>query len=164
MLISLIINFKPMKKIFISIIVGLALFMRMANAENPVTLSNDVKTPGAVIALTNETFKQKVFNYEINREWKYEGKLPAIIDFYANWCGPCRQLSPRIEEIAKEYAGKIVVYKVDTDVERLLSQNLGISSLPTLLFIPVNGQPQVSMGALPKETLVKAVNEVLLVK
>lgn len=164
MLISLIINFKPMKKIFISIIVGLALFMRMANAENPVTLSNDVKTPGAVIALTNETFKQKVFNYEINREWKYEGKLPAIIDFYANWCGPCRQLSPRIEEIAKEYAGKIIVYKVDTDVERLLSQNLGISSLPTLLFIPVNGQPQVSMGALPKETLVKAVNEVLLVK
>ena len=164
MLISLIINFKPMKKIFISIIVGLALFMRMANAENPVILSNDVKTPGAVIALTNETFKQKVFNYEINREWKYEGKLPAIIDFYANWCGPCRQLSPRIEEIAKEYAGKIIVYKVDTDVERLLSQNMGISSLPTLLFIPVNGQPQVSMGALPKETLVKAVNEVLLVK
>lgn len=164
MLISLIINFKPMKKIFISIIVGLALFMRMANAENPVTLSNDVKTPGAVIALTDETFKQKVFNYEINREWKYEGKLPAIIDFYANWCGPCRQLSPRIEEIAKEYAGKIIVYKVDTDVERLLSQNMGISSLPTLLFIPVNGQPQVSMGALPKETLVKAVNEVLLVK
>ena len=164
MLISLIINFKPMKKIFISIIVGLALFMRMANAENPVTFSNDLKTPGAVIALTDETFKQKVFNYEINREWKYEGKLPAIIDFYANWCGPCRQLSPRIEEIAKEYAGKIVVYKVDTDVERLLSQNLGISSLPTLLFIPVNGQPQVSMGALPKETLVKAVNEVLLVK
>jgi thioredoxin 1 len=164
MLICIIINFKPMKKIFISILIGLALFIRMANAENPVTLSNDVKTPGAVIALTNETFKQKVFNYEMNREWKYEGKLPAIIDFYANWCGPCRQLSPRIEEIAKEYAGKIIVYKVDTDVERLLSQNMGISSLPTLLFIPVNGQPQVSMGALPKETLVKAVNEVLLVK
>jgi len=153
-----------MRKIFISIILGLALFMRMANAENPVTISNDVKTPGSVIALTNETFKQKVFNYEINKEWKYEGKLPAIIDFYANWCGPCRQLSPRIEEIAKEYAGKIIVYKVDTDKEGLLSQNIGISSLPTLLFIPVNGPPQISMGALPKETLVKAVNEVLLVK
>ena len=153
-----------MKKAYISIIIGLTFLMRMANAENPVTISNDVKTPGAVIALTNETFKQKVFNYEINKEWKYEGKLPAIIDFYADWCGPCRQLSPRIEEIAREYAGKIIVYKVDTDKEGLLSQNIGISSLPTLLFIPVNGPPQVSMGALPKETLVKAVNEVLLVK
>jgi thioredoxin 1 len=90
--------------------------------------------------------------------------MPVIIDFYADWCGPCRQLSPRIEEIAKEYAGKIIVYKVNTDKERELSQKLGIQSLPTLLFIPMKGQPQATMGALPKETLVKAVNEVLLVK
>jgi thioredoxin 1 len=157
-------KFNIMRRLFVSILLGFALFLSKTNAENPGLTTNDVKTPGAVIALTNETFKQKVFNYEINKEWKYEGKLPAIIDFYANWCGPCRQLSPRIEEIAKEYAGKIVVYKVDTDVERLLSQNMGISGLPTLLFIPVKGQPQLSTGALPKETLVKAVNEVLLVK
>ena len=99
-----------------------------------------------------------------DKVWQYEGNLPVIIDFYASWCGPCRMLSPMVEEIAKQYAGKIVVYKVDTDAERLLAQNMGISSLPTLLFIPVKGQPQTSMGLIPKETLMKAVNDILLVK
>jgi len=132
------------------------------NTQNNTT--NNTKISGNVIPLTNETFKQKVFNYEANKEWKFEGNLPVIIDFYADWCGPCRQLSPRVEEIAKDYAGKIIVYKVNTDAENLLAQNMGITSLPTLLFIPVKGQPQASMGALPKEDLVKAVNEVLLVK
>lgn len=113
--------------------------------------------------MTNDIFKLKVFNYEVNKEWKFEGNLPVIIDFYATWCGPCRMLSPKVEEIAREYAGKIVVYKVDTDKEPLLAQSMGISSLPTLLFIPVKGKPQASMGAVPKETLVKAINEILLV-
>ena len=72
-----------------------------------------------------------VFNYEVNKEWKYEGDKPAIIDFYADWCAPCRQLSPLVEEIAKEYAGKIVVYKVDTEKEKVLAQRLGITGLPT---------------------------------
>ena len=133
------------------------------NAVNPDASKNKTTASDAVVVLTNESFKQKIFNYDANTQWKYEGKLPAIIDFYASWCGPCRQLSPRVEEIAKEYKGKIVVYKVDTDAETLLSQNMGISSLPTLIFIPLNGQPQSTMGALPKETLIKVINEVLLV-
>ena len=105
-----------------------------------------------------------VFNYELNKEWKYEGNKPAIIDFYADWCAPCRQLSPLVEEIAKEYSGKIDVFKVDTDKERNLAQKLGITGLPTLLFIPATGKPQITMGALPKESLVKAINEILLIK
>lgn len=119
---------------------------------------------GDIIHLTNKEFKKMVFNYEVNKEWKYLGNKPAIIDFYADWCGPCRIMSPRLEEIAKEYADKIIVYKVNTDKERVLSENLGIQSLPTLVFIPKDGKPQASMGAIPKELLVKAINEVLLVK
>jgi thioredoxin len=117
-----------------------------------------------VIHLTNEQFKKMVFNYDVNKQWKYLGNKPAIIDFYADWCGPCRMMSPRLDEIAKEYAGKIIIYKVDTDKEQQLSSNIGIQSLPTLLFIPLNGQPQASMGVIPKETLVKAIQEVLLIK
>ena len=155
-----------MKKIIISLSLGLIVLLSNCNAGNPEKTKNSTGTsvPMAVIVMTNETFKQKVFNYDKNKEWKYEGNLPAIIDFYASWCGPCRQLSPRVEEIAKKYAGKIIVYKVDTDAEQLLAQNMGIQSLPTLLFIPIKGQPHSSLGAVPIETLEKAIHEVLLVK
>lgn len=121
-----------------------------------------VSADAAVISLTDATFRQMVFDYEKNKEWKYEGTMPAIIDFYADWCAPCRQLSPVIEELAREYSGKIVVYKVDTEKEKQLAMKIGITALPTLLFIPVEGKPQVSMGALPKATLEKAINDVLL--
>lgn len=155
-----------MKKVFILSALCFTLLLSNCNAGNPEKTKSTVNTTesGSVIVLTNEVFKQKIFNYEKNKAWKYEGNVPVIIDFYATWCGPCRILSPKVEEIAKQYAGKIVVYKVDTDAEQLLAQSMGISSLPTLLFIPVKGQPRASMGAVPKESLVKAINEILLVK
>jgi len=155
-----------MKKVIILSSLCFTLLFSNCNAGNPEKTKNNANATAssAVNVLTNEIFKQKVFNYEKNKEWKYEGNLPAIIDFYASWCGPCRMLSPKVEGIAKQYAGKIVVYKVDTDAEQLLAQNMGISSLPTLLFIPLKGKPQATMGVVPKESLVKAINEILLVK
>ena len=112
--------------------------------------------------LTAVSFKQKVFDYEKNKEWKYEGDLPCIVDFYADWCGPCKRVSPILEDLSKEYAGKIRVYKVNTDQERELSSAFQIQSIPSLLFVPKTGQPQMSMGAIGKEDFVKAINEVLL--
>ncbi len=111
--------------------------------------------------LTLETFKQKVFNYEKNTEWKFEGDKPAIIDFYADWCGPCKMVAPILEELSKEYDGKLNIYKVDTESEQELASVFGIKSIPSLLFVPKDAQPQMAQGALPKDSLKKAFKEVL---
>jgi thioredoxin 1 len=152
-----------MKKIITLTAIFTLLLITVIIAAKPEKKTTEGENNITVVQLTNDTFKKMVFNYEKNKEWKYEGTKPAIIDFYATWCGPCTRLSPLVEEIAKEYSGKIVVYKVDTDREKVLSQNMGISGLPTLLFIPVKGRPQASMGLIPKETIVKAINNVLLI-
>jgi thioredoxin len=112
--------------------------------------------------LTKETFLNKVFNYEVNKEWKFEGELPCLIDFYADWCQPCKMVAPILEELSKEYSGKINIYKIDTEAEVELAGAFGIRSIPSLLFVPMNGQPQMAMGALPKDTLKKAIEDVLL--
>ena len=111
--------------------------------------------------LTAETFKEKVFNYSINKEWKFEGEKPCMIDFYADWCMPCKMVAPILEELQQEYDGKLNIYKVDTEVERELAGIFGIQSIPSLLFVPKDGQPQMAMGALPKDTFKKAIKDVL---
>ncbi|MBL0145028.1 MAG: thioredoxin [Chitinophagaceae bacterium] len=116
----------------------------------------------ATIKLTTQDFKQKVFNYETEKDWKYTGKLPAIIDFYADWCGPCKMVAPVLEELSNEYAEKLHVYKVDTDVEQELAAVFGIQSIPTLLFIDAAGEPVMQPGALPKYLLKKIIEEKLL--
>lgn len=112
--------------------------------------------------LTNETFKQKVFNYEANKEWKFEGQLPCIIDFYADWCGPCKMVAPILEELSTEYEGKVNIYKVNTEEQQELAAAFGIQSIPSILFCPMNEQPQMAMGALPKQSFVQAINDILL--
>lgn len=116
-----------------------------------------------VVHLTTQDFKEKVFDYEKGSEWKYEGTLPAIIDFYADWCGPCKMVAPVLEDLAREYAGKILVYKVDTENEQEVASVFGIQSIPTLLFVPKEGQPQAAMGALPKQTFEKVIKDLLLI-
>jgi len=111
--------------------------------------------------LTNETFKEKIFNYEVNKDWKFLGSTPAIIDFYADWCGPCKVVAPILEELKEEYGDKLDIFKVNTEEQRELSSIFGIQSIPSLLFIPKEGQPQMAMGALPKETFKQAISEVL---
>lgn len=114
--------------------------------------------------LTLETFKQKVFDFEKNKEWKFEGDKPCLIDFYADWCQPCKMVAPILEQLADEYAGKINIYKVNTEEQQQLAGIFGVQSIPSLLFVPKEGQPQMAMGALPKDTFEKAIADVLKVE
>ena len=114
--------------------------------------------------LTKQTFLEKVFNYEKNKDWTFEGNLPAIIDFYADWCGPCKMIAPVLEELSDAYAGKINIYKVDTEAEQELAAAFAIRSIPSMLFIPMNEQPQMANGALPKQELHKLIQDVLKVE
>jgi len=114
------------------------------------------------IKLTTEDFKQKVFDYTQEQEWKYQGTMPAIIDFYADWCGPCKMVAPVLEELAGEYEGKLIIYKVDTEKEVELSAVFGIQSIPSFLFIPNEGKPMMQPGALPKNMFKKVIDENLL--
>lgn len=110
--------------------------------------------------LTKEDFLTKVMDYKNNpTEWKYLGDKPAVIDFYASWCGPCKMMAPIMDELAKEYEGKVYIYKIDTEAEEELAQIFGIRSIPSLLFIPMDGKPMMSQGALPKAELKKIINE-----
>lgn len=163
-----------MKNLAIILIAVLTISMGCTNSKEK-TQTTETKTEKSVVEksseietktvhLTNDTFKEKVFNYEVNKEWKYEGDKPCIIDFYADWCGPCKAIAPVLEELAKEYDGEVIIYKVNTEQQKELSAAFGIRSIPSLLFVPATGQPQMSQGALPKEQFVKVIDEFLLNK
>lgn len=114
--------------------------------------------------LTKESFKEKVFDFEKSKEWCFAGELPCIIDFYADWCGPCKMVAPVLEQLAKDYAGKINIYKINTEQQHELASIFGISSIPSILFVPKSEKPQMSLGALPKVAFEKAIKDVLKVE
>ncbi len=157
-----------MKKSIFALMTGLAMCISLeasgcTSADQKASQKEKPKTE--VIHLSKADFLKKVADYEKNPEkWVYLGKQPAIVDFYADWCGPCRQIAPILEELAGAYKGKIVVYKINVDHEKDLAAAFGISSIPTLLFIPMDGTPKVVMGAQPKETLKATIDNFLLKK
>jgi thioredoxin len=156
------------KTIFIGLLLGFILLaFAGTNKENKTTEKNklkEVKQMGT-IHLTKADFLSKVANFETNpTEWKYLGDKPCIIDFYASWCGPCKIVAPILEDLSKEYEGQIYFYKVDTEAEQELAGAFGIRSIPSILFCPMTGAPQMAQGALPKETFRQAINEILLGK
>lgn len=155
-----------MKKLFL--ILSAVLFAACgttSQASNSTENSDSTNMTAQTIHLTKAEFLAKVANFETEKgEFKFLGDKPAIIDFYATWCGPCKTIAPILEDLAKEYAGKIVIYKVDTDKEQELAQAFGIRSIPSLLFIPMSGQPQMVQGALPKAELKRTIKEVLKVE
>ncbi|MBR6492127.1 MAG: thioredoxin fold domain-containing protein [Bacteroidales bacterium] len=127
-----------------------------------IAFGQDVKDV-EIVHLTKEMFLKEIWNYEKNpQEFIYEGKKPCIIDFYASWCGPCRMFSTTLQQIANEYKGKVICYKVNTEEQKELSAIFGVRSIPAILFVPKKGKPQMGMGNLPKETVIQAINEVLL--
>lgn len=164
-----------MKKITLSLILALSLIGVYAFTTVNKTVAPEVKTENksnkteqkkmGTIHLTKEEFLKKVMDYENNpNEWKYLGDKPAIIDFYADWCGPCKMIAPILEELAAEYADEIYIYKVDTEREQELAAVFGIRSIPSLLFVPMGEAPQMAQGALPKHAFKDAINNVLLKK
>jgi len=110
--------------------------------------------------LDKQSFMEKIFDYENNTEWKFQGDKPAIIDFYADWCGPCKMVEPIMEELANEYAGLVEIYKIDTDKQQELAGLFQIRSIPSVLFIPVDGKPRMAIGAMPKEGYVSAIKDI----
>ena len=148
-----------MKRLEIFILILVALFVtNVAVAQRGSGESQTIK-------LDKSAFLKRVANFETTPNvWKYLGDKPAIIDFYADWCGPCRRLAPVLDELAAEYDGRIYIYKVNVDNEKEIASAFGITSLPTIVFVPLQGNPSAGTGFLPKETLKGAINDILLKK
>lgn len=152
-----------MKKVLTVVVLAMISVIVFAVNDGAKTEQNKPeKKSGEVIAMNKDMFIKDVFDYQASQEWGYKGDKPAIIDLYADWCGPCRLTSPIMKSLAKEYDGKIVIYKVDVDKEKELAALFNATSIPLFVFIPMTGEPQLFRGAADKATYQKAIDEFLL--
>lgn len=152
-------------KSLLTLLAVLTLLSCSMQAQSGDKKGNAKTAKGEVVVLDKAGFLAKVFNYEKNRtKWVYEGDKPCIIDFYADWCPPCKKIAPILKELAADYKDDIIIYKVNVDEEAELKAAFGIQSIPTLLFIPKEGTPQMAQGALPREEFVKQIDSYLLGK
>lgn len=155
---------RKLKDLFLISVVLLLVSCSMS-AKSDKNETEKVAAQGEVVVLDKANFLTKVYNYEKNQsEWVYEGEKPCIVDFYADWCGPCKKVAPILKELAGEYKNDIIIYKINVDNEKELAAAFGIQSIPTLLFIPSKGKPQLAQGALSKEQFVEQINGFLLGK
>ena len=146
------------------LIITFALIFNFVSINNTTCQTADKSTDNVeIIHLTKADFLKHVWNYEKHpKEWTYEGKKPCIIDFFANWCGPCRQFSTTLQSVANEYKNKIVCYKINIDEQKELASLFGVKSIPSILFVPKEGQPQMALGNIPKEKVEEIIKDVLL--
>lgn len=162
--------------IIISTIVSVSFFSCGSSGDKHIEVKNStesVKTektaqvetidvPSAVKHISQLEFSEKIFDYKTQTEWNFKGTKPCIVDFYADWCKPCKVLAPIYEKLAAKYEGKVDFYKINVDHNKELAGAFRVNSIPTVLFCPMGEQPQMSMGALPEAELEKAINTVLL--
>ena len=151
--------------LMVAVVLFLGSCSMSANPDKNESEKVSQQKKGEVVVLNKADFLSKVFNYEKNpTQWTYEGNKPCIIDFYADWCGPCKRIAPVLVELAELYKDDIIIYKINVDNEKELAMAFGIQSIPTLLFIPKTGTPQISQGALSKEQFVEQIESFLLKK
>ncbi|HPS61892.1 MAG TPA: thioredoxin [Bacteroidales bacterium] len=154
-----------MKKIIVTVASLVMLVLSACNGNSSIAGGNSAgSTPGQVNKLTAESFRTLVWDYQANpNQWVFKGDLPVIIDFYADWCKPCKMVAPVLDELSTEYNGKIRVYKVNTDEQRELAGLFQINSIPAILFIPKDGKPRMSLGAMQKPDFIETIKSVLMV-
>jgi thioredoxin 1 len=151
---------KKLKSLLI-LAVALVLVSCSMSAKTEKKDAVEPKAQGEVIVLNKADFLSKVFNYEKNKQWAYAGDKPCVIDFYADWCGPCRQMAPIMKELAGEYKGKVIFYKINVDNEQELAAAFGVQSIPMILFIPKTGTPQASLGVITKDQFVQRIGSIM---
>ncbi len=154
------------KNVFLALGLSLLIGFTSCNKvkEDPKKVEQEEKKANNLQHLTKAEFLTKVVNYEQTKEWKYLGDKPCIVDFYADWCGPCKKISPLLEELAKEYENEIYIYKINVDKERELASHFEIQSIPALLFISMNEEPKITVGGRSKEDIKADIETILLEK